>query len=105
MTPGVVAVVVTAVYCLYVWWRVRVTGGDPSFFIIAGPLATDPHNTLPNLHVFPSGTTYDGQCFYRLALDPWTADQTAYGITLDERAYRQQRILCPLLAWAISAGR
>jgi hypothetical protein len=103
-TPLAVAVVVTAVYGLYVFWRLIVTGGDPSFFIVAGPPTTDSHGILPNLHVFPAAT-YDGQFFYRLALEPWTSVQTAYGIQLDLPAYRQQRILYPLIAWAISAGR
>jgi hypothetical protein len=105
LTPLAVALLVTAVYGLYVLWRLRITGSDPSFFVVAGPLATDPLNTLPNLRVFPSGTTYDGQFFYRLALDPLTQVQTAYGITLDVPAYRQQRILYPLIVWGISFGR
>ena len=104
LTPITVAVLVTATYGLFVLWRLRVTGGDPSFFVVAGPLATDPNHTLPNLHVFPSGTTYDGQFFYRLALEPWTNVQTAFGIQLDIPAYRQQRILYPFIAWAISGG-
>jgi hypothetical protein len=104
LTPITVAILVTGVYSLFVLWRLRVTGGDPSFFVVAGPLATDPNQTLPNLHVFPSGTTYDGQFFYRLALEPWTNVQTAFGIQLDLPAYRQQRILYPLVAWAISGG-
>jgi hypothetical protein len=105
LPPLALAVLVTAAYAAYVVWRLRGTGGDPSFFVIAGPLATDPRATLPNLYVHPAGTTYDGQFFYRLALEPWTHAQTAHGIALDEPAYRQQRILYPLLAWAISGGQ
>ena len=104
LPPLAVALAVTAAYGLFVVWRLRAMDGDPSFFVVAGPLATDPTQTLPNLHVFPSGTTYDGQFFYRLALEPWTAVRTAYGITFDVAAYRQQRILYPLLAWALSGG-
>jgi hypothetical protein len=104
LTPMAVAILATAVYSLFVLWRWRVIGRDPSFFVVAGPPLTDPTQALPNLHVFPSGTTYDGQFFYRLALDPWTNVRTAYGITLDVPAYRQQRILYPLLAWALSGG-
>jgi hypothetical protein len=104
VTPLVIAVAVTALYAVYVLWRLRLMGKDPSFFVVAGPMATDPLNTLPNLHVFPPGTTYDGQFFYRLALEPWTSVQTGFGITLDMPAYRQQRILYPLIAWGISMG-
>lgn len=105
LPPLVVAVGVTAAYALYVVWRLRGTGGDPSFFVVAGPLAADPTSTPPNLHVFPPGTTYDGQFFYRLALEPWTNARTAYGITFDGPAYRQQRILYPLIAWVLSAAQ
>jgi hypothetical protein len=69
LTPLPVAVVVTAAYGVYALWRLSVTGGDPSFFIVAGPPSSDPHSTLPNVFVFPPGTTYDGQFFYRLALE------------------------------------
>lgn len=47
---------------------------------------------------------YDGQYYYRLALDPLTTQATAHGITLDLPAYRQQRIVYPALAWAAAAG-
>jgi len=104
ITPLAVAISMTAAYGLFVLWRLRVTGGDPSFFVVAGPLAADPAHTLPNLHVFTSGATYDGQFFYRLALEPWTNARTAYGITLDVPAYRQQRLLYPLLAWTLTGG-
>ena len=36
---------------------------------------------------------YDGQFFYRLALRPWTQTRTEFGITFDEPAYRQQRLV------------
>jgi hypothetical protein len=81
------------------------TGGDASYFVVAGPPATDPRYSPSNLHVFPSGTTYDGQYFYRLALEPWTSARTAAGITFDGPAYRQQRIFYPLMAWLLSAGQ
>ncbi|MGI9148504.1 MAG: hypothetical protein ACR2IK_18455 [Chloroflexota bacterium] len=104
LTPVTVAILVTAAYSLLVLWRWRIIGRDPGFFVLAGPPLADPNQTLPNLHVFPPGTTYDGQFFYRLALEPWTNVRTAYGITLDVPPYRQQRILYPLLAWVLSGG-
>ena len=103
--PLLLALVVTAAYATYVVWRLSLAGWDPSTFIIAGSPAADPNRTYPNLHVFPPGTSYDGQFYYRLALNPWTHQQTAFGITLDEGAYRQQRIVYPLVAWLISAGQ
>ena len=102
--PGVVALAVAAAYALFVLWRLHLMGGDPSTFIVAGPPITDPRAAAPNVHVFPPGVTYDGQFFYRLALQPWTDQRTAWGVTLDAPAYRQQRILYPLVAWALSGG-
>jgi hypothetical protein len=51
----------------------------------------------------PSGTPgYDGQFAYYIALDPAPADAAP---RLDVPAYRYQRILYPLLAWALALGR
>jgi hypothetical protein len=49
-----------------------------------------------------SGTGYDGQYVYRLALDPFTRAVTAHGITLDLPGYRQQRIMTALLAYLVA---
>ena len=103
-SPLGVAVVVTAAYAAFAMWRLTLAGGDPSMFIVAGPPATDPATALPNVHVYAPGTTYDGQYFYRLALEPWTRDRTDHGVTFDSPLYRQGRILYPLVAWGISLG-
>jgi hypothetical protein len=63
----------------------------------------DPAEAPPGLHVFPHGG-YDGQFFYRLALDPAELDSDAYGIHLD-LGVRRARIGYPALAWAASAGQ
>ncbi len=47
---------------------------------------------------------YDGQFFYRLALNPVNFSRTAYGITMD-RPYRYMRIGYPALTWLVSAGQ
>ena len=47
---------------------------------------------------------YDGQFFYRLALNPLNFSQTAYGITMD-RSYRYMRIGYPALTWLVSLGQ
>jgi hypothetical protein len=46
---------------------------------------------------------YDGEFFYRLAVDPLLVRDV--GITLDSPSYRQQRLLYPLLVGALSLGR
>jgi hypothetical protein len=47
---------------------------------------------------------YDGQFFYRLALNPLNFHHTAYGITVD-RPYRYMRIGYPTLTWVLSLGQ
>jgi hypothetical protein len=47
---------------------------------------------------------YDGQFYYRLALDPANWNHTAFGITMDQ-SYRYTRIGYPLLAWIFSLGQ
>ena len=57
-------------------------------------------------HGMPVAKTYgyDGQFFYRLALNPANFRHTAYGITMD-RPYRYMRIGYPTLTWLVSLGQ
>jgi hypothetical protein len=80
-----------------------VAKGDLSRFVMAGRDFVNPAAAPAGLHVF-SGTGYDGQFYYRLALDPANLHKTAYGITLDA-GFRVQRIGMPALAWLASAGQ
>jgi hypothetical protein len=80
-------------------------GYDPSFFVAAGDQFSDPALVPKNLTVLRHSAGYDGQFYYRLALNPFTTERTEFGITLDEPAYRQQRIVYPLIVWALSLGR
>ena len=70
-------------------------------FAVASTQFVDPAGTPDALPVTTDSGGYDGQFVYRLALAPWTGEATAYGITLDNPAYRHQRIATPLLAWAV----
>ncbi len=51
-----------------------------------------------------SGAGFDGQFYYRLALQPWNLAWNAHGITFDF-AYRRQRILYSWFAWVFSGGQ
>jgi hypothetical protein len=53
--------------------------------------------------VMDADQAYDGQFFYRLAVDPLLVRDV--GITLDGPSYRQQRLLYPLLVSALSLGQ
>jgi hypothetical protein len=52
----------------------------------------------------PNAAGYDGQFYYRLALDPFNWNKTAFGITMDQ-SYRYSRIGYPFLAWLVSFGQ
>jgi hypothetical protein len=77
--------------------------GSISRFILVGRHFSHP-DQLP--HGMPVAPTYgyDGQFFYRLALNPVNFSHTAYGITVD-RPYRYMRIGYPALTWLLSAGQ
>jgi len=51
-----------------------------------------------------AGAGYDGQFYYRLALQPWNLARSAHGITFDY-ALRRQRIMYSWLTWILSGGQ
>lgn len=81
---------------------VRKRGYEAGALVIAGDQFTD-RKAVP-LPVEAKSAGYDGQFYYRLALNPFTHQWTEGGIRLDVPTYRQQRILMPLLAWVLSLG-
>jgi hypothetical protein len=88
--------------CLFVGARLAVLHGDPTRFVHAGRAFVDPRQAPKSLYVYP-GTGFDGQFFYRLALDPANLDHTAFGIRFDV-GLRRARIAYPATAWVLSAG-
>jgi hypothetical protein len=77
--------------------------GHISLFIMSGVKYSHPAQMSPRIsHVLAAG--YDGQFYYRLALNPFNWHPTAYGITMDHN-YRYTRIGYPLVAWILSAGQ
>jgi hypothetical protein len=82
--------------------------GNLSKFILLGS-GHNGHTHVPQLPpgvaiADPSAAGYDGQFYYRLALDPFDWAKTAFGITMDE-SYRYTRIGYPFLAWLVSLGQ
>jgi hypothetical protein len=99
--PGVIAFVVAL--GVVVARLVLLAGRDVTGFMLVGNQFTDPARLPAKVHVFPySG--YDGQFYYRMALDPANLHRTAFGITMDY-PYRFVRIGYSALAWVISAGQ
>jgi len=79
-------------------WQVW-AAGRIGLFVMAGHVYSGAAN-LP--HVPSKG--YDGQFYYRFALDPFNWNRTAYGITIDYN-YRYTRLGYPLVAWIVSLGQ
>jgi hypothetical protein len=94
-----------ALYAALAIAKLAVHHFDPSYFVMTGAPPCDPALTPPGLTVpTKDHNGYDGQFYYRLALDPFTREQAADGIWIDFPAHRQQRILYPLVAWTLSRG-
>lgn len=98
LRAGRVVFITLALYGLLLIFYLSAYNWDPSVFIVAGEHFTTPD---ADIYIHPRDG-YDGQFYYRLALDPLTREWAAYGIRLDNPPYRQQRILYPVLAWLLS---
>jgi hypothetical protein len=100
--PVLLLLIVAILYFLFLASYLRTH--DAAFFVQAGDYFVDTTQTPDNLFTVTPFTGYDGTFYYRLALTPFTQEQTAFGITIDNPRYRHQRILYPLLAWFFSFG-
>lgn len=99
------AVAVTAIlYGVIICGRLAFHHWDPTLFIRAGGYFYD-QSRSPQPLTIRHYTGYDGQFYYRFALDPLSNERAAYGITIDGPAYRGQRILYPVLAHLLALGR
>jgi hypothetical protein len=99
--PGVIAFLGWLGFAVARWqiWA----KGHLSLFIMAGHTYTHRAQLPRGLLLVPSAG-YDGQFYYRLALDPLNWNKTAFGITMDQ-SYRYTRIGYPILAWLVSLGQ
>ena len=101
LVPGIIAFLGWLGFALARWqiWA----KGHLSLFIMAGHTYTHRAQLPRGLLLVPSAG-YDGQFYYRLALDPANWHATAFGITMDQ-SYRYTRIGYPVLAWIFSLGQ
>ena len=99
--PGaVLAVAATA----FVVLRLLAAGhGDISTFVQAGTQFAA-RSRVPHGLAVRSGSGYDGQFYYRMALQPWNLAWSAHGITFDF-SLRRQRVIYSWLAWITSGGQ
>jgi hypothetical protein len=101
VVPGVIALLAALAFVLARWrdWA----KGRISRFILVGRHFVTPGQLPHGIAVSPK-YGYDGQFYYRLALDPLNFRATAYGITMDQ-PYRFMRIGYPALTWLVSLGQ
>lgn len=103
-SPWISSIVALTVYAIFMLSLLIKNGFDISTFVVAGDKFTNPQKAPKNLSILKDSFGYDGQFYYRLALDPFSTKRVDFGITLDTPAYRHQRILYPLLAYLLSLG-
>ncbi len=99
------ALIVLAVYVVFVCLRLAMHNWDPSFFICANYEFCDPAQMPVPIHINNDRAAYDGQYYYRIGMKPWHTQPQAFGIRLDLPAYRHQRVGYPLISWLFSLGQ
>ncbi len=103
--PAGVAASVFLAAVVFVALRLVVAGtGDISHFVLATRVPFVNPATAPSGLSLIHGHPYDGEFYYRLALDPANLQKTAFGITLDV-PFRLERIGYPFLAWLLAFGQ
>lgn len=104
-SPKASLTIILFLYGLFIGFQLEKYGYDPSRFVVAGDKFVDLNAAPSGLSVLNNSDGYDGQFYYRLALTPFTSKQTDFGVAFDYPAYRQQRIVYPLLARLFSLGQ
>ncbi len=101
-SPVQVGTAVVIVAGLFTVLRVVVAAhGNVGGLVMAGSRYVSATRYTRGLPVQP-GTGYDGQFYYRLALDPLEWSRRAFGIELDNLG-RVERVTYPGLVWLVSA--
>ena len=93
---------VAAAYLIFLVLRLQRV--DVTAFIVAGEEFVE-RAALPAPITIQHPIGYDGQFYYRLALNPLTREPMADGIKLDSPLYRHRRILYPTLTWLLALGQ
>ncbi|MBC8160201.1 MAG: hypothetical protein H7Z42_03195 [Roseiflexaceae bacterium] len=102
--PLLLILLTLTAYASFIVTTLSLHNNDISYFIQAGDMFTDSNVAPEGLTVLENSYGYDGQFYYRLALDPFTTKKTDFGIVIDNPPYRNQRILYPLFTWILSTG-
>jgi hypothetical protein len=101
LITGLVTLLAAIVFVLGRWdiWARR----NISQFIMIGQYFAHPAELPAGMPVRPA-YGYDGQFYYRLAINPFNFAHTAYGITYDQ-PYRFMRVGYPVITWLVSFGQ
>jgi hypothetical protein len=103
-SPALLALGVVVAATAFVICRLEVFGhGDITRFIDVGSVFAKASEIPRGIRIAP-GSGYDGEFYYRLALDPADLHRSAFGITMDH-AYRIQRITYSVLARLAAGGQ
>lgn len=103
--PRTFALATIALYSLLLLPMTASRNFDLSVFVYAGDVFVSRAGITAPIAIVSHSLGYDGQFFYRSALNPLSAERSAYGITLDNPAKRMQRIGYPSVAWLVSLGQ
>lgn len=104
-TPWAPLLITALLYAAFLSAVLNAREGNWSALVGAGSRLVEQDSLPPGFALLQDLPGYDGQFYYRLARTPFTAQRTADGLTLDRPAYRQQRIIYPLLARAVALGQ
>jgi hypothetical protein len=102
IVPGLIAAVVAVAFVL-ARWQDWARGNIGRFILVGRHFVATPAQLPRGVPITPT-YGYDGQFFYRLALNPANFSHIAYGIRVDQ-PYRFMRIGYPWLAWLASFGQ
>jgi len=103
-TPLLIALLGIVVYLVYTGVLLTVAGGDLLGMFSFGEYLVNGKTAGIAADFIQPRAGYDGQFYYRLAQDPFSIQQTAFGISIDDPPLRQQRILLSLLTWIFTRG-
>ncbi|MFH1112261.1 MAG: hypothetical protein V1712_04325 [Patescibacteria group bacterium] len=103
-SPRWALIIVALAYAIFIITRLNFCQLDISCFVVAGSHYVDRNAAPQSLSILSDSYGYDGQFYYRLALNPFTNKWVENGIRFDNAPYRHQRILYPLIIWFLSFG-
>jgi len=103
-SPLSVCMITALTYGVFLLVRLGVHHFDLGAFVVAGDHFCNAAEMPAPISVAKDSDGYDGQFYYRLALNPFTRERLDYGILLDSPSHRQQRILYPLIVWILALG-